>query len=103
MGMPGKALGIERGIVAAEIVEQQERVLLRRIAEAEGPVQVDARALDMGLGGTGFDDGTQGDGVSFGGDESAGLPGGVGVKLWTGGPRHNVARRTAVVRTCRGR
>ncbi|MEE8362351.1 MAG: hypothetical protein V3R71_09340, partial [Gemmatimonadales bacterium] len=39
------------GILVAEIIEQQERVEFVGLAEAEGPVEPDAGALDGGLGG----------------------------------------------------
>ncbi len=48
--MPGKAGEIIGRPVVAEIVEQQERIGLRRLAEAEGAAQLDAGALDGGLG-----------------------------------------------------
>ena len=49
--MPGKAGEVVVGTVVAEIVEQQERVELAGVAEAEGAPQLDAGALDRGLGG----------------------------------------------------
>ena len=51
MRMPGKAGAILVGTVVAEIVEQQERIELGGVAEAEGAAQMDAGALDRGLGG----------------------------------------------------
>ncbi|MEM8788138.1 MAG: hypothetical protein AAGE76_07740 [Pseudomonadota bacterium] len=45
MRMPGKALGIRGRVVVAEIVQQQKRIALARIAEAKDAVQVDAGAL----------------------------------------------------------
>ena len=43
MRMPGKSGPVAGRIVVAEIVEQQERIALRRIAESEDAVQVHAR------------------------------------------------------------
>ena len=37
------------GPVVAEVVEQQERVEFAGVAEAEGAVELDARALNDGL------------------------------------------------------
>ena len=48
--MPGKAGEIVVGTVVAEIVEQQERIELAGVAEAEGAAQLDAGAFDGGLG-----------------------------------------------------
>ena len=47
--MPGEAGAIVVGTVVAEIVEQQERIELAGVAEAEGAVQLDAGAFDGGL------------------------------------------------------
>ena len=49
--VPGKAGAVLVGTVVAEIVEQQEGVEFRGVAEAEGAPKVDAGALDRGLGG----------------------------------------------------
>ena len=48
--MPGKAGQVILGNVVAEIVEQQERIEVGRVAEAERPAQVHARAFQGGLG-----------------------------------------------------
>ena len=56
-GCQGKPADIVARTVAPEIVEQQERIGLGRVLKPEGAVQVDARALDMGLGAAGFEDG----------------------------------------------
>ena len=47
--MPGEAGEIIGRPVVAEIVEQQERIGLGGVAEAEGAAQLDAGALDGGL------------------------------------------------------
>ena len=57
--MPRKAGGIGRGVVVAEVVEQEERVALAGVAEAEDAVQLDAGALDGGLGAGLGSDGTK--------------------------------------------
>ena len=62
--VPGEPGHIVARAVAAEIVEQQEGVRLRRVLEPEGAVQMDARALDMGLRAAGLDHGTDGHGMS---------------------------------------
>ncbi len=46
--------------VPPEIVEEQERVGLRRVLKAEGAVQMHASPFDMRFGAAGFDDGTDG-------------------------------------------
>ena len=48
--MPGEAGEIIRRILVTEIVEQQERIELVGLAEAEGALELDAGALDGGLG-----------------------------------------------------
>ncbi len=53
MRVPGEAGAIVVGPVVAEIVEQQERVELAGLAEAERAAQLDARTLH---GGRGLDD-----------------------------------------------
>ena len=45
MGVPGKAGLVVAGPVVAEIVEQQERVVLARVAEAEGAPELHTRTL----------------------------------------------------------
>ena len=50
MRMPGKSGEIVLGNVVAEIVEQQERIELVRVAEAEGAAQMDSRTFECGLG-----------------------------------------------------
>ncbi len=60
--VPWEPLAIEVRVVAPEVVEQQERVLFRRVAEAEGAVQVNAITLQMGLGLAGLEDGANGHG-----------------------------------------
>ena len=50
MRVPGEAGQIIRGILVAKIVEQQERIELAGLAEAEGALQLDAGALDGGFG-----------------------------------------------------
>ncbi len=58
-GEPGQVIARP---VAAEIVEQQERVSLGRVLAPEGAVQVNAGAFQRGLGAAGLDDGTDGHG-----------------------------------------
>ena len=60
MRMPGKAGLVLVGIVVAEIVEQQERVELLGVAEAEGAAQMHAGAFHGGLGLDDLLDGTNG-------------------------------------------
>ena len=48
--MPGKAGQIVLGNVVAEIVQQQERIEVGRVAEAERAAQMDARAFQRRLG-----------------------------------------------------
>jgi hypothetical protein len=48
MRVPGKTLDIVRGIVRAEIVEEQEWIEKLRIAKADRAVQVDAGSFDGG-------------------------------------------------------
>ena len=48
VGMPRKAGEIVVRAVVAEVVEQEERIELRRVAEAEAALQLDARALEVG-------------------------------------------------------
>jgi hypothetical protein len=50
MRMPGKAGEIVLRAVVAEVVEQQERVELAGVTEAEGAVELDARAFHRGRG-----------------------------------------------------
>ena len=50
MRMPGKAGQVVGGILVAEVVEQQERIELLGLAEAEGALELDACALDGGFG-----------------------------------------------------
>ena len=50
MRMPGKAGEIVLGNVVAEVVEQQERVEVGGVAEAEGAAQMHAGAFERGLG-----------------------------------------------------
>ena len=45
MGMPGEARPVVVRPIVAEVVEQQERIELCRIAEAECPAQLHARSL----------------------------------------------------------
>ncbi len=47
--MPGKARQIIRGNVVAEIVEQQERVEIGGVAEAEGAAQMHSCALQASV------------------------------------------------------
>ncbi len=47
--MPGEAGEIIGRTVVAEIVEQQKRIGLGRVAEAEGAAQLDAGAFERGL------------------------------------------------------
>ena len=44
--MPGKAGEVFVGVVVAEVVEEQERVELLRVAEAEAAAQVHAGAFE---------------------------------------------------------
>ena len=50
MRMPREAGEIVGRVVVAEIVEQQERIELGRLAEAEGALQLHAGAFERGLG-----------------------------------------------------
>jgi hypothetical protein len=50
VGVPGKAGEIFLRIVIAKIVEQQKRIEVGRVAETEASSQVDAGALERGLG-----------------------------------------------------
>src|SRR5579864_667733 len=50
MRMPGKSRQVVCGIVVAEIVQQQKWIELLGLAEAEGALQLYARALDCRLG-----------------------------------------------------
>ena len=50
MRMPRKAGKIILRNVVAEVVQKQERVEIRRVAEAEGAAQMHARAFQRGLG-----------------------------------------------------
>ena len=64
--MPGKAGAVVIGAIVAEIVEQQERIELGGIAEAEGAAQLDAGALNGWLGLDDAFDGSNGhDGLRF--------------------------------------
>src|SRR2546423_6878190 len=53
MRMPRKPGEIVVGVFAAEIVEQQERIEIARVAEAEGAAELHAGAFESGFG---FDD-----------------------------------------------
>jgi hypothetical protein len=44
--MPGKSLEIVLGPVRAKVVEQKKRIAERRVAEADGPMQMNACSLD---------------------------------------------------------
>src|SRR5229473_8303126 len=55
--MPGKSGAIVLRTIVAEVVEQEERIELARLPEAEGAPQLHARAFDRGLG---FDDALHG-------------------------------------------
>src|SRR5262245_17178465 len=48
--MPGKSGAIVFRTIVAEVVEQEERIELARIPEAEGAAQLHARAFNRGLG-----------------------------------------------------
>ena len=50
VGMPREARQVVRWHVVAEVVEQQERVVVGRLAEAERAAQVHACAFQRGLG-----------------------------------------------------
>src|SRR4030095_3856416 len=50
MRMPRKAGEVIRGHIVPEVVEQEERVEIGRLAKAEGASQVNACALERGLG-----------------------------------------------------
>jgi hypothetical protein len=51
MGMPGEALDVVLGDVAAEIIEQQERVGHRRIVETEGALKMHTGTFEVRHGG----------------------------------------------------
>ncbi len=61
-GCHGKPAQIVVGAVVAEIVEQQERIELAGVAEAEGAAQLDAGAFHGGLGLDDAFDGSDGHG-----------------------------------------
>ena len=48
--VPGKAGEIVARPIVAEIVHHQERIEIRRVAEAEGAPQLDAGAFEGGTG-----------------------------------------------------
>ena len=48
--MPRETRRGSRRVVVAEVVEQQERIELAGVAEAEGALQLDAGALERGVG-----------------------------------------------------
>ena len=50
VGMPGKAGQIVARPIVAEIVHHQERIEIRRVAEAEGAPELDAGALPAWVG-----------------------------------------------------
>src|SRR5271169_6742211 len=50
MRMPGKAGEVILGNVVAKIVEQEERIELMRVAEAEGTAQMHSGTFERGLG-----------------------------------------------------
>ena len=54
--MPGKPRQVVVGVVVAEIVEQQERIEVRRVAEPERALQLDARPLHRCLTANQFHD-----------------------------------------------
>ena len=60
MRMPGKARHIVARGLTPEVVKQQERVELGRIAKAESAVQMHACAFDMRLGGGLAENGAEG-------------------------------------------
>ena len=65
MRMPGEAGEVVLGDVVAEVVEQEERIEVGGVAEAEGAAEMDAGAFEGGLG---FDkplDGSNGHGASL--------------------------------------
>jgi hypothetical protein len=57
MRMPGKTRQIVGGHIIPEVVEQEERVVVRRLAEAERAAQVHAGPFQSGLGGNQLLDG----------------------------------------------
>ena len=50
MRVPGEAGEVVRGILVAEIIQQEKRIELLCFAEAEGALELNARTLDGGLG-----------------------------------------------------
>ena len=50
MRMPRKAGQVVVRYVVAEIIQEQKRIEIRRVAEAEGPAQMDACAFEGWLG-----------------------------------------------------
>src|ERR1019366_406408 len=50
MGVPGEAGEVVRGVLIAEIIQQEERIELLGFAESEGALELYARSLDSGLG-----------------------------------------------------
>ena len=49
VGMPGKSSQIIRGIVAAEVIQQQKWIELRGLSKAEGAPQMDSCAFHSGF------------------------------------------------------
>ena len=50
MRVPGEAGEVVRGVLVAEIIQQEERIELLCFAETEGALELNARTLDGGLG-----------------------------------------------------
>jgi hypothetical protein len=48
--VPGEPGAVVLRMIVAEVVEQQKRVELARVAEAEGPAELDPGAFHSGLG-----------------------------------------------------
>src|SRR5271156_3248955 len=60
VGMPGEAGEIVLGHVVAEVVEEEERIEVGSVAEAEGAAEMDPGAFESGLGADEFFYGTDG-------------------------------------------
>ena len=50
MRVPGEAGEVVRGFLVAEVIQQKERIELLCFAETEGALELNARALNGGLG-----------------------------------------------------
>ncbi len=58
MRMPRETRHVVGRFLSPEVIEQQERIKIGRVAEAEGAMQLDAGPFKCGLGGNDAGDGT---------------------------------------------